>query len=169
MIQFLDARLPDRFWSKCMPEPNSGCWLWIAGLSSNGYGQFSIERTMRASHRVSYLSLVGSIPTGHEIDHLCRNRCCVNPNHLEAVTKAVNIQRGEACPPVRRGELHHHSHSSDEEVEQARVLHLAGWTGKEIAARFGVGRSTVSRWIRSLVRSAPAIDMGEINKLLESA
>ena len=86
--------LHERFESKFMPEPNSGCWLWLDFLNSDGYGQMRVyERTIRA-HRISYQLYIGEIPSGLEIDHLCRVRCCVNPDHLEVVTHQENIRRG---------------------------------------------------------------------------
>lgn len=95
MIQFLDPRLPDRFWEKCIPEPNSGCWLWIAAATyhDGGYGRFTISKAMRA-HRVAYEALCAEIPPGLQLDHLCRTPCCVNPAHLEPVTNAQNARRG---------------------------------------------------------------------------
>lgn len=85
-----------RFEDKFTPEPNSGCWLWTASLDRKGYGQFRFPdgRTGRA-HRYAYESFVGPIPTGLEIDHLCRVRSCVNPTHLEPVTHLENIRRGK--------------------------------------------------------------------------
>lgn len=94
--------LPARFWAKVnkngpMPEscPHLGsCWQWTAGRSTGGYGKFGLTRTdIRYTHRLVYEALVGSIPDGHEIDHLCRNRLCCNPSHLEAVTHDVNMLR----------------------------------------------------------------------------
>src|SRR5882672_3116293 len=90
--QFLDERLPDRFWRKVSPEPMSGCWIWTATLRS-GYGRFW-EGHLRTAHRLAYETMVGTVPDGLELDHLCRTRCCVNPAHLEAVTRTVNMRRG---------------------------------------------------------------------------
>lgn len=91
---FGDIRLPDRFWSKVEPEPMSGCWLWNAATFSNGYGHIGNRKKNLLAHRVAYLALVGAIPEGLEIDHLCRVRCCVNPSHLEPVIHRTNILRG---------------------------------------------------------------------------
>lgn len=86
--------LPDRFRDKISPEPNSGCWLWTAATSNVGYSVYSINRKLVYGHRFSYESLVGPIPKGLDIDHLCRVRCCVNPDHLEPVTRRENVIRG---------------------------------------------------------------------------
>lgn len=93
-VNFLDPRLPDRFWSKCIPEPNSGCWLWFGALLPDDYGSVFFDRRTRRAHCVAYTSLVGVVPVGLELDHRCRTRSCCNPAHLEPVTKRVNILRG---------------------------------------------------------------------------
>ena len=96
VVNFLDPRLPERFWSKCMPEPNSGCWLWLAA-STRGYGAYAYSGSddVRPAHRVTYETLVGAIPDGLVIDHLCRQPCCVNPSHMEPVTIGENVRRGD--------------------------------------------------------------------------
>ncbi len=86
--------LQERFESKIMPEPNSGCWLWLGSLTHNGYGSIWANGRLKRAPRVSYELHVGIIPHGLEIDHLCRVRCCVNPDHLEAVTRKENARRG---------------------------------------------------------------------------
>ncbi len=102
-MNFLDPRLPRRFWSKCIPEPNSGCWLWIANANQNGYGRVSMSKgtkgrggktTMLCAHRLAYEVFVGKVPAGMELDHKCRNRSCCNPAHVEPVTHAENVKRG---------------------------------------------------------------------------
>ena len=90
-MNYGDLRLPERFWSKCVPEPNSGCWLWIAA-SSHGYGAIRIDGKTRRAHRLAYEIATGR--TDHEdTDHKCRTTNCVNPSHLEGVSHAENMRR----------------------------------------------------------------------------
>lgn len=93
-MNFLDAKLPDRFWDKVTPEPNSGCWLWLASLS-RGYGAFGVGQHVLRAHQITYSAFVGPVPAGLEIDHKCRTKECCNPAHLEAVTHRVNLLRGD--------------------------------------------------------------------------
>lgn len=81
-----------RFWSKV--DKTGTCWLWTACLNSAGYGQFWVKDRIVYAHRIAYELLVGPIPVGLELDHLCRSPACVNPAHLEPVTHKENIQRG---------------------------------------------------------------------------
>lgn len=94
-IAFGDPRLPPRFWDKVYPEPNTGCWLWGAA-TSKGYGRYNHQRQGRWAYVVSYAELVGPVPEGLELDHLCRQPACVYPEHLEPVTHLVNVARGDA-------------------------------------------------------------------------
>ena len=76
-----------------VPEPNTGCWLWTRTTCRNGYGQLTVNWRYRSAHRVSYEVLVGAIPKGLQLDHLCNTKCCVNPDHLEPVTNLENSKR----------------------------------------------------------------------------
>ena len=86
----------DRFSAKYSVDPITGCWLWQASMQPAGYGGFwdKKKRAMVSAHRFAYELLVGSVPDGFDVDHLCRVRRCVNPAHLEPVTRAENIRRG---------------------------------------------------------------------------
>lgn len=70
------------------------CWLYLGSLTSNGYGKASVAGRTALAHRAAYEALVGPIPPGLQLDHLCRNRACYNPAHLEPVTQRENLRRG---------------------------------------------------------------------------
>ena len=90
----------ERFWEKVDVGHPLGCWEWCT-VGRGGYGQFSVGHTKVPAHRFAYEFLVGPIPDGLEMDHLCRNRICVNPDHLEPVTRQEHASRDPA--PHRRG------------------------------------------------------------------
>lgn len=101
----------------------SGCWEWTASLHSAGYGQLSYKGRPRLAHRVSYELLVGEIAEGLDIDHLCRNRKCVNPKHLEVVTRQVNLLRGDRG---KYGKATHCKHGHEFSAENTRVSKATG-------------------------------------------
>jgi HNH endonuclease len=86
--------LIDRFEEKYIPEPNCGCWLWIGAISQYGYGRMLVGGRLVLAHRFSYQTYKGPLIQGLELDHLCRMRCCVNPDHLEQVEHIENVRRG---------------------------------------------------------------------------
>lgn len=93
--------LADRFWSKVVRDPETDCWEWTGAKMTTGYGRFYIAPgdrphapVIRFAHRFAYELLVGPIPDGLVLDHLCRNTGCVNPAHLEPVTNRENALRG---------------------------------------------------------------------------
>lgn len=90
----------ERFAGKLLPQPN-GCIEWgVAIAHATGYGVFYMGGGQRLAHRVSWEMSRGPIPPGLHIDHLCRNRRCVNPEHLEPVTPRENILRSPIAPPA---------------------------------------------------------------------
>ena len=94
-----------RFMAKVEKDPASKCWNWTGCVMPGGYGQFRSDGEAIA-HRWSYKRFRGPIPDGMDIDHLCRNRRCVNPSHLEAVTRQENLLRGETIPAAKAAQTH---------------------------------------------------------------
>lgn len=83
----------DLFPNAVIPEPNTGCWLCFTSNNQRGYGRLNVGGRLVTAHRHSYEISVGPIPEGLELDHLCRQPCCVNPQHLEPVTPFENGRR----------------------------------------------------------------------------
>lgn len=81
-----------KFWAS-VDRASDGCWPWKGCRNSSGYGTVHFDGTSQGTHRVAYLLKHGAIPEGREIDHLCRNRACCNPAHLEAITHEKNMER----------------------------------------------------------------------------
>lgn len=95
----------------------NGCWQWTGTITRKGYGLFHDEK-MVAAHRWAYLHFVGSIPDGLQVDHLCRNRSCVNVEHMDIVTNRENVIRGNTA----RGGLRSHCDLGHEYTE-ANTIH----------------------------------------------
>lgn len=97
----------DRFLSK-IRQGDGGCWLWTGGHTHNGYGRFQFNGTEERAHRFSYRHFIGVLPaytySDGELDHLCRNRNCVNPTHLELVPHRINIRRGRSGYSLKSAE-----------------------------------------------------------------
>jgi hypothetical protein len=104
------------------------CWVWQWGKKETGHGQSRINGKHVSAHRMMWEQVHGPVPDGLELDHLCRNPSCVNPEHLEPVTHAVNMQRGSNARLT---------------VYQVREIRVSAESGPALAQRFGVGTSTV--------------------------
>lgn len=92
-------------------KTETGCWQHEAPRE-DGYARVLVgsrsdgSRRVRVAHRVVYESLVGPVPEGMDLDHLCRNRACVNPDHLEPVSRGINLHRGETIPAAKAAQTH---------------------------------------------------------------
>jgi len=90
--------LRERFDAKWTPEPNTGCWLWSAALQGDGYGVFHDALRVKKAHRAGWELYKGPIPDGMVLDHVCRVRSCVNPDHLRVVTLEQNLTENSISP-----------------------------------------------------------------------
>lgn len=102
------------------------CWVWLLAKKAGGYGNVMAEGRSQVAHRYYYEQIHGKLPRHTHLDHLCRNRACVNPDHLEPVTPAENSRRGS------------NAKVSLLEVQQIRSLMADGWRAKDIAYAFGI-------------------------------
>lgn len=95
-----------RFWGSVEKQPSDRCWVWQGALNSAGYGLMMWQGRVTRAHRIAYELHKGPIPIGLELDHLCRNRRCVNPAHLEAVTSLTNWERGRSISRLNVAKTH---------------------------------------------------------------
>jgi hypothetical protein len=152
------AHIAARFWAKVHKDgpvirPELGpCWVWTAGCTSAGYGQFGIGPTVFYAHRLSYQWAIGPIPDGLNICHRCDNPPCVRPDHLFPGDDAINLadmrSKGRAVFPPRelapRGEQHYGSKLNAESVKVIRSEYARGDISQAaLAKRFGLSRSSV--------------------------
>jgi hypothetical protein len=133
-----------------MVEKGDDCWSWTGALDPYGYGRFNLRRKTVLAHRFSYERFVGAIPVGLELDHLCRNRRCVNPSHLEPVTGHENVLRSESPSALNARKTHcfrGHALSGD---------NLSRWNNHRIcvACRRASDLKRPSGWERSRQRAA---------------
>lgn len=97
-----DARERSVYWTvedeRIQPEPNSGCWLWVGKIDYKGYGRVTFAGKYTGAHRAFWMTLRGPIPEGMVMDHICRSRSCVNPDHLRVVTVGENSTQNSVGP-----------------------------------------------------------------------
>lgn len=89
----MNKKLAERFLNSFIKDEFTGCWNWNRRLKKTGYGRFVVQVIEDYAHRVAYKLIVGEIPKGLSLDHLCQNKKCVNPDHLEPVTPTENTRR----------------------------------------------------------------------------
>ena len=104
-----------RFWGKVGPITEAGCWEWKASKDRKGYGRFFNKKCVSAT-RFSYELYRGHIPVGAVTDHLCRNRSCVNPDHIDIVDNKTNVLRGNGLTAINSRKTHcQNGHLFDED------------------------------------------------------
>lgn len=100
----------ERVLARLVVDSVSGCWLWPGGQDRDGYGQVSWRHGGRSysyrTHKVVFEYVVGLVPLGRQLDHLCRTRACANPAHLEPVTGRVNVRRGVGVAAINAVRTH---------------------------------------------------------------
>jgi hypothetical protein len=108
-VDFLNSDLANRFWSKVKRNEASGCWEWQSYISPQGYGKFSVNNFPQSSHVIAFILKNGPIGYGLVIDHMCKNRRCVFPDHLRAVTQKINsTQNSNGLTAINAAKTHCH-------------------------------------------------------------
>lgn len=146
------SNVSERFWSKVDRRGDDECWEWTAHRNKNGYGSFYFDGGPKWAHRVSWLLAHGEAPVAC-VCHTCDNPACVNPGHLFSGTHAENmadrVAKGRAKRSAakwdRRGGNNPNAVLSASSVRLMRTLSSLGASQRELAAAFGVGRTTVRR------------------------
>lgn len=139
MVEFNEAA----FWLKVHRHRPDACWTWLGRQDGKGYGRYQ----NRAAHRVTYELLVGPIPDGLHIDHLCRNPGCVNPGHMEPVTLVENARRGYGYSARNARKTHcKYGHPFDEANTYYRVN--GGRRCMRCASRASNDYAKQRRWAR---------------------
>lgn len=122
----MGADIEARFWAKV--EPTGFCWNWTGHRNKTGHGRFHPTRNRSiAAHRFAYELLVGPIPEGLHLDHLCRNTACVNPDHLEPVTLKENVLRGFGI--TAQAARATHCKNGHEFTPENTIVRAKGWRG----------------------------------------
>lgn len=114
-------------------DPETGCWVWLLCINTDGYAQQFYKGKTTTVHKLYYEMVYGEVPEGFELDHTCKNRRCVNPEHMEVVTHTENIRRSSRTKLtlVIAGKI--------------RDLFSQGWTKLALSNKFGVSRRQIKR------------------------
>lgn len=137
------AKARDGFMERFIPEPNSGCWLWLGPVNWDNYGTMTLRGRGIGAHRFSWLIHRGQIPEGMRVLHKCDVRCCVNPDHLFLGTQIDNIHDMIAKNRHRgpRGRNNRHVKLTEDQV---RLIRKSSEPQKDLAARFKVTGGLIS-------------------------
>lgn len=138
--------LKERFLSHVIPEPNSGCWLWMSALFKHGYGKFGFNDRADYAHRVAWLIFKGPIHWGALVLHDCDTKPCVNPDHLHLGDHALNAleasQRGRLPYRDHRGAANSNARLDEVDV---RFIRADPSSQENIARRYGITQNMVSK------------------------
>lgn len=136
-----------RFEAKFMPEPMSGCWLWMAGSNEHGYGVFWNGERLEKAHRFSFRAYKGVLWRTDDCRHVCDNPACVNPDHLLSGSAKDNTgdmwRRHRATVIYRRGTAQAQAKLNDDDAIAIRLLYSHGEKQRDIASLFGVSQRLV--------------------------
>lgn len=119
-------------------NPVNNCWEFVGCLTHNGYGQMKRNRKHLRANRYFYEKYVNKIPVNYQIDHLCKNRKCVNPKHLEAISAKENVQRSSVAKLSRN------------QVKEIRSKYLLRYKQTVLASLFNIGQTEISRIVNNL-------------------
>jgi len=149
------STFPTCFWQKLDTDSLAcECWLWHGAKSAAGYGQYGLNYVVHYAHRAAYELMRGSIPEGLHIDHLCRNRACCNPWHMEAVQQGINTLRGFGSAGVNSRKTQCEN-GHDYTQENTRIT-VQGWrVGRECNKAWRRDNYAKKSLLKSLAQAAP--------------
>lgn len=133
----------DRQYARFMAKVDrtDDCWLWNGAVATDGYGKMNLHYKYASAHRVSYIHHHGTIPEGLIIRHRCRNRHCVNPDHLETGTRVDNMADKLRDGTDNRGEKNHKAKLTAEQV--LKIRNRANEVQERLAEEFGVSSQSI--------------------------
>lgn len=121
----MPVTLLERVLARC--DRSGPCWVW-QGATTNGYGRIRVAGVLLIVHRLVYELVVGPVPDGLDLDHLCRVRACCNPAHLEPVTRRENLLRGQGATARAHADACHRGHPFDEANTRLERTHGGRYT-----------------------------------------
>lgn len=149
-IPALTASQIVKFYSNVAVDSERGCQVWQGNLNNGGYGILNIDRKQYRAHRVSYVIKNGEHEEGLVLDHLCRNRACVNPDHLEPVTTRTNVLRGEGISAMNA--LKSHCPRGHAMIDANRITDTVGTHGRACRSCDNAARSARRQGLKGAAR-----------------